>query len=61
MAETFASRTGDDTPPTNGLTFWTKALEDMQKRFTGSLDDGGQRHAAHDVLLGDCRSTTGSA
>jgi class III poly(R)-hydroxyalkanoic acid synthase PhaE subunit len=40
MAETFSSR-GDEGNATNGLTFWTKAIEDMQKRFTGSLDDSG--------------------
>lgn len=40
MAETFSSRT-DDSNATNGLAFWTKAMEDMQKQFTGSLGDGG--------------------
>ncbi|MBK1722417.1 class III poly(R)-hydroxyalkanoic acid synthase subunit PhaE [Thiocystis violacea] len=40
MAETFAN-TPEDTTATNGLTWWTKALEDMQKQFSGSLDDGG--------------------
>lgn len=40
LAETFGARTGDDNA-TNGLALWTKAIEDMQKRFTGSVDDGG--------------------
>ncbi|NEV62711.1 class III poly(R)-hydroxyalkanoic acid synthase subunit PhaE [Thiorhodococcus minor] len=40
MAETFANKPGD-TAPSDGLSWWTKALEDMQKQFTGSLDDSG--------------------
>lgn len=40
MAETFASQ-GSEGSATNGLTVWTKALEEMQKRFTGTLDDNG--------------------
>ncbi|NEX21555.1 class III poly(R)-hydroxyalkanoic acid synthase subunit PhaE [Thiorhodococcus mannitoliphagus] len=40
MAETF-SNSSNQTPPTDGIAWWTKALEDMQKQFTGSLDDGG--------------------
>ncbi|EXJ13847.1 class III poly(R)-hydroxyalkanoic acid synthase subunit PhaE [Imhoffiella purpurea] len=40
MAETFANRS-DDGSATDGLSYWTKALEDMQKRFSGNLDDGG--------------------
>ena len=40
MAETFAVR-GDEGSATNGLAVWTKALEEMQKRFSGSLDDNG--------------------
>ena len=39
MAETFSSRSQDDNA-TNGLAFWNNAIKDMQKRFTGSLDDG---------------------
>ncbi|MBK1719043.1 class III poly(R)-hydroxyalkanoic acid synthase subunit PhaE [Thiocystis violacea] len=40
MAETFSNRPDDGTA-TNGVAYWTKALEDMQKQFSGSLDDGG--------------------
>ncbi len=40
MAETFGSRTDDDNHA-NGMAFWSKAIEDMRKQFTGSLDDGG--------------------
>lgn len=37
MAETFASR-GEEGSDSSGIGFWTKALEDMQKRFMGAAD-----------------------
>jgi len=40
LADTFAKR-ADEGNAGNGLELWTKTLEDMQKRFSGSLDDGG--------------------
>ena len=40
LAETFANRS-DEGAAGNGMDFWTKALEDMQKQFSGSLDDSG--------------------
>ena len=39
MAETFSARAGDGSE-NNGLAVWTKALEEMQKRFMGTADDG---------------------
>jgi len=39
MAETFSTQSNDGSA-TNGMTFWTKALEDMQQRFSGNLNDG---------------------
>lgn len=41
MAETFSGKS-EDTPATNGIAWWTKAVEDMQKQLTGSLDDNGK-------------------
>lgn len=38
MAETFAART-EDGAENSGLAIWTKALEDMQKRFMGAADE----------------------
>ena len=40
LADTFGQR-ADAGNAGNGLELWTKTLEDMQKRFTGSLDDSG--------------------
>ena len=40
MAETFTGAR-DEGAASNGLAYWTKAMEDMQKQLTGSLDDGG--------------------
>lgn len=38
LADTFAQR-DDSAPVTNGFELWTQALETMQQRFSGSLDD----------------------
>jgi class III poly(R)-hydroxyalkanoic acid synthase PhaE subunit len=41
FGEAFASgKPGDTASPADGMAFWTKALEDIQKRFSGSVDDG---------------------
>ncbi|WP_296807514.1 class III poly(R)-hydroxyalkanoic acid synthase subunit PhaE [Thiocapsa sp.] len=41
FGEGFASgKPGDTASPADGMAFWTKALEDIQKRFSGSVDDG---------------------
>ncbi|QGU33246.1 class III poly(R)-hydroxyalkanoic acid synthase subunit PhaE [Thermochromatium tepidum] len=40
LAEGFAKR-ADAGDTANGLELWTKTLEDIQKRFTGSLDENG--------------------
>jgi len=40
LADSFAQR-ADEGNAANGLELWTRTLEDMQKRFTGSLDDNG--------------------
>jgi class III poly(R)-hydroxyalkanoic acid synthase PhaE subunit len=40
FAEGFATNKGDQTSPTDGLGVWMKALEDIQQRMTGSMDDG---------------------
>ncbi|MBK1693569.1 class III poly(R)-hydroxyalkanoic acid synthase subunit PhaE [Chromatium weissei] len=40
LAETL-SASSTDTNTNLGVTWWTQALEDMQKRFSGSLDENG--------------------
>ncbi|UHD18440.1 class III poly(R)-hydroxyalkanoic acid synthase subunit PhaE [Thiocapsa bogorovii] len=41
FGEAFASgKPGDAASPADGMAFWTKAMEDIQKRFSGSVDDG---------------------
>jgi class III poly(R)-hydroxyalkanoic acid synthase PhaE subunit len=40
LAEGVANQGGEQTTATDGMTFWTKALEDMQRRWSGSMDDG---------------------
>jgi polyhydroxyalkanoate synthase subunit PhaE len=41
FGEAFASgKPGEAASAADGMAFWTKALEDIQKRFSGSVDDG---------------------
>jgi polyhydroxyalkanoate synthase subunit PhaE len=39
FGEAFATGGRDDASAADGITWWTKALEDIQQRFTGSADD----------------------